>query len=116
MTIVEFLLARIAEDENWARMAGHGCGYLHDHNGGWVEVEFPGEHNARPSYELGFIRRNSPNRLLAECEAKRRIIELVKEADDGTAAPGTLILGDWALEALASAYADHPDYREEWRP
>jgi hypothetical protein len=68
------------------------------------------------------IARHDPARVLAECEAKRRIVEEWDAAhrvalaspqysyDEGIA---TGLLA--ALYALALPYADHPDYREEWR-
>jgi len=103
-TLTDFLLARIGEDDNMARQAGHGCGYVHEHNAGWVEIELPDEHNCRPSYEARFIRNMSPQRVLAECDAKRQLIERVGNPN-------------WAgFSILALPYADHPDYRDEWRP
>lgn len=117
LTLTEFLEARIAEDEAVARSAGHGCGYLHEHNGGWVEVELPGKHNARPGYELRYIRNFNPARVLAECAAKRRIVEtrpfkLLSSGEERQADR----LRDQTLRILASVYAHHADYRPEWRP
>lgn len=55
---------------------------------------------------------HDPMRALADIEAKRAIVEryvwLREHGDTGGAA--------WVLPLLAAAYADHPDYREEWRP
>jgi hypothetical protein len=51
-------------------------------------------------------------RLLAECEAKRRIVEEI----EGTRAPATYTTRLLTiLMHLALPYADHPDYRDEWR-
>lgn len=87
-TITEFLLARIAEDESAAD-----------------RVEF------RPYVGDG-VPQSLTDRVLAECEAKRRIVEVARYAPEGA--------GGWGfrrtLRALASVYADHPDYRDEWRP
>jgi hypothetical protein len=49
-------------------------------------------------------------RVLAECEAKRRIVDEF--------APRLRMNGDFdgLFRALALPYADHPDYREEWKP
>jgi hypothetical protein len=126
VTLVEFLTARLAEDENTARAAGHGCGYIHEHNAGWVEVSLPGEHNARPSYELRFIKRYDPARVLREIEAKRRIIELHVDGEDHECEPrlGEMDWTTWSqpllpcptLRLLGLSDADHPDYREEWKP
>ncbi|MER8220860.1 DUF6221 family protein [Streptomyces sp. NPDC094143] len=60
---------------------------------------------------------HDPARVLAEVEAKRRVIERC------TAVQGLLLddftaehLADEVLALIALPYADHPDYREEWRP
>lgn len=94
-TLVEFLLARIAEDEEWARYEAEGWG-------------------GRPS---------DGSRILAECDAKRRIVERLGSylSSDSNAEPeGAWELLDdhaWAtLYDLALPYSSHPDYREEWRP
>lgn len=48
---------------------------------------------------------------LADCTAKRQIIEVQALAD----LPGDEDVS-WELMALAFVYADHPDWREDWRP
>lgn len=50
---------------------------------------------------------NDPKRLLAECKAKRQIIEW------WTA--GGVVFAPSILRMMAAVYADHPDYNEEWR-
>jgi hypothetical protein len=80
-----------------------------------------------------FIRHMSPARVLAECEAKRRIIE-EHAPDKGYELDTCHRCADWedpgwdhepppsvvypclTLRALALPYASHPDYRDEWRP
>jgi hypothetical protein len=95
----EFLLARIAEDES----------RVHEHAGGMAHADALIE----------------PARLLYECTAKRMILAVhsispptpstdgsgrgARCAHDGTRYPCL------TLRALALPYADHPDYREEWR-
>jgi hypothetical protein len=53
-----------------------------------------------------------PARVLREVEARRRIVEryawLREHGDTGDAA--------WVLPLLALPYADHPGYKEKWRP
>lgn len=49
-----------------------------------------------------------PARVLIECEVKRRIVALHAH-QEGFFTPDE-------LRALALPYADHPDYRQEWRP
>lgn len=74
MTLAEFLLARFAEEAQYAET---------------FRLEGPW-HNAR---------------VLAEIEAKRRIVEWFTK-------PSDLLI----LRCLALPYADHPDYRQEWKP
>lgn len=53
-------------------------------------------------------------RVLADCEADRRIVTAASgwaSADADTQAAMENI-----KRLLALPYADHPDYREEWRP
>ena len=60
------------------------------------------------------IARWDPARVLAECEAKRRIIELCGGwVPDRDVSP---LAADYILGLLAVPYAGHPDYDEEWRP
>ncbi len=108
MTLVDFLLARIAEDEGVAQE----CLSTHEPGEPWGYSHLPddGQH----------ISRWSPARVLAECEAKRRIVALeVEWLTEMRAAldklPG-LRAGSLILAILALPYADHEDYREEWRP
>lgn len=49
------------------------------------------------------------DRVRADCEAKRRF---VREAQDQVSE----YFSRFILETLALPYADHPDYRDEWRP
>ena len=107
-TLADFLLARIAEDEADARYLMVG---LPPATGGPYSVDHPA-------------------RVLAECEAKRRIVEL-HGVDDPTGrlypgAPLACRVCDHdgsdrvypcdTLRTLAAVYADHPDYGESWRP
>jgi len=135
--LTEFLLARIAEDEAVARDAG---------GDEWREadVEYGREaysglqvyrRNGRPIAEaylldatLGrHIARHDPARVLAECAAKRAIVaehvayfEVCAVCyDQDASSPGDFVMKAYpcdTLRALASVYADHPDYRSEWAP
>lgn len=85
---------------------------------GWDESEptgarydvatVPNDHDA-----ARHIARWDPARVLAECEAKRQIVERCAAVD--FAMPSTH-LAHGVLALLALPYADHPDYRDEWRP
>jgi hypothetical protein len=52
-------------------------------------------------------------RVLAEVEAKR---ELINELTLNEPRPDDEVKVERMLELLALPYADHPDWREEWRP
>jgi hypothetical protein len=92
LTLAEFLLACIAEDE--AEIAA-GFDFAALDSSGWM------------GHAAGWGR----ERALAECEAKRRIVEKCTESY-----PLNVDEGPWILRELALPYADHPHYREEWRP
>jgi hypothetical protein len=113
MTLADFLLARIAEDEAVARAV--------------PEVEPKSSHSIFTSlHEPTGTVEISPARVLAECEAKRRAIEaawqdqLEIEGEWGASRPIEQMSAEddnpAVIEALAAVYADHPDYRDEWRP
>ena len=112
--LAEFLLARIDEDEADAR------------------EELP-----MPFVDSDFCLTWRPARVLAECEAKRRIVEQYEFHRDQVVAYRNprwkdamneddkqrwrqaearhRVAEDFA-RLLALPYADHPDYRDEWRP
>lgn len=137
VTLTDFLLDRIAEDEARATLvlSAPPTMTVHPHDGEEIPVEVPAL---------------TPTRVLAECEAKRRIVELHKNwpvlvetpptvERVGSAGPDAFAFRAsqqlaWMTEqeyrtrfgdepptapmllALAAVYADHPDYRDEWRP
>lgn len=100
MTLVGFLLARIDEDQRHAEQAAAGH---------WPDLRTTGSGGSAAAH----VARWHPARVLAECDAKRHIIELQRSdlRDDPQ---------DWeadeVLRLLGLPYADHPDYRAEWRP
>lgn len=132
--LAEFLAARIAEDEEQARRqvsrvkaAADEDVYL------WPRAALLIADSETTAVFVG------PARVLAECEAKRRIVELHRKtladaADDDDEHPErgcvckvcsdwseldpTLqYVGDWpcaTLRLLALPYAGHPAFRPEW--
>ena len=76
---------------------------------------------ARLDDDQGYAVAFGKKQLLRDVEAKRRIIAIYEEA-----VPQYQAHRDWpageldglrtAIACLATAYADHPDYREEWKP
>ena len=111
--LADFLLARIAEDEAAVDVAGH---FGDPRTNGWADSDAPLQ---RLDYDQMLT---GPSRVLAECEAHRRIVELALAAADADDAYDDDYADGWrcawesACELLASTYADHPDYRQEWRP
>lgn len=99
MMITEFLLARIDEDEEDLEMARIG-----DSPEWWEPTMW------------------NRKRAEAECEVRRRILELhddllkKKLAEDDASAWGADLMHMDVLKLLALVYADHPDYEEAWRP
>lgn len=106
--LARFLLARITEDERAARE-------FIDCDGIWG----PDVDNARAGAIAAAFQNGvgSPRRVLAACEAKRRIIDVAVPLSEWTEMGSATDEDGWAiLRALALPYADHPDYRGEWRP
>ncbi|MGC0365029.1 hypothetical protein ABH922_003013 [Rhodococcus sp. 27YEA15] len=129
MGIVEFLEARIAEDEAVARDAAkhHGQDGWHvnavPHEGliVWDSTDVPG-HSTPTTVHLA---RHDPARILREVAAKRAILAQAREAEEyyahmrGNGLPAAKAGGHVdaltvTLTHLASTYADHPDYDESW--
>jgi Family of unknown function (DUF6221) len=120
VTLVEFLRARLDEDEDAAHAAENDPGYqAADGYEPWYA------NNADSSGDA--IVAMHPTRALADVEAKRRIIDLADQASgldeqvdaafsseprDLTAEP---YVGDLILRALTQPYADHPDFDPTWR-
>jgi hypothetical protein len=112
MTLTEFLLARIAEDEAFARTVP-GDGEFCTWNRSWDmsptrDLVVDGKRVAALSMTMDeHICRWDPARVLAECEAKRVIVALSEHGcgDDY----------ERVQQALALPYAAHAGYRQEWR-
>jgi Family of unknown function (DUF6221) len=124
--LAEFVLARIDEDEVMARKAGEPVWTAET---AWRQGQAYGVRDQM--FYMGLVRpvfidsedsegwigggeacehaaRWDPARVLAECDAKRRIVELYGGWADA--------VEEHVLELLALPYADHPDYQESWKP
>ena len=135
MTLVEFLAARLDEDEARAHAmldavwpaevwvqprtdtgdAPQGCvsvrhdgpkAYLRIWDGGEVEHGWTVPASAAPVWSAEVARAE-----LAEVDAKRRIVDEWRRGDSDEMRETA-----WLPRLLALPYADHADYREEWRP
>ena len=121
----EFLLARIAEDKRIAADAAAAVG-----KEAWTPADMPG---SGPPHDRVAVQlsRYDPARVLAECAAKRRLVLACRDirpdysflgarprglADFPLSPTDHHQLAAVALALLALAYADHSEYRQEWRP
>ena len=113
-TLTGFLLARIAEDEAAQAMSLDA----------WHRADCE-----RNTYDAGPCDCGIPARVLAECEAKRRLVDEHQETRrdpsyEYFADPPCITCGQvrprkfpcLSLRALGAVYADHPDYNPAWSP
>lgn len=92
MTITEFLLARIADDEATSAHPAE-----HERAGGYEYADVGG---------MSDVLTVGTDRVQAECAFKRWLIGTYGGTRDSYV----------MFRALATVYADHPDYLEEWQP
>jgi hypothetical protein len=141
--LVAFLRARLDEDAAAAREADPGpwevrgtCGEVyrvhtvgtlvdsvggcHGHSEVFVS-QVPNKPNHRQN--AAHVARHDPTRVLAEVAAKKAIIDTHRRQADRWCVTCD-VPGDYqgpphgctTLRLLTAVYADHPDYREEWKP
>jgi hypothetical protein len=119
MTIVEFLEARLAEDELTANAAIDGSADwyalyayrdIKDGDGQYVvlaDSQYPTVGQA------AHIARHSPARILRQCDAARAVIAELLRLDLLGDVPGHSAT-EVALRALVSVHSDHPDFDRTW--
>jgi Family of unknown function (DUF6221) len=122
MQLVEFILQRIDEDEAVARQAVDAlvCGYPDYQTHVTTDTQRADRH----------VERFGPTRVLAECAAKRAILDLHAPSTDHGSGYDPYCTGCWdeggqdgapiypcrTVRILVPIYSDHPDYDEAWRP
>lgn len=128
--LVDFLRARYDEEAELAQAADGDQIEATDSLWGTKYLTLRGDHDDRHTTELpaalaNHIARHDPARVLAEVEAKR---EMLREADsfcaeyyadmddDSSAYQRAACWRETNARLLALPYANHPDYRDEWRP
>lgn len=127
MALTEFLLARVAEDEDMANLSGgerwdrlptlaSGDVIMHRVYDG--EEHFIADCNN--AYDAEHVAHWCPARVSAECKAKREMVHayqhLLSENPSNLYDIGLVTdhLLESVLKPMAAVYADHPDYRQEW--
>jgi hypothetical protein len=138
MTLADFLLARITEQEHRACSASALNGPVWTAANGFINGStdtnanpraWPGDTelwddegalNMHPA-TAEFIAANDPRHVLAECEAKRRIVDAYQHAVEYEAQfpnpdAAEAYIYEHVIQVLALPYAAHEDFREEWRP
>jgi hypothetical protein len=116
--LTDFLLARIADDENGTQPGtiqnGIFSGIMQHYGMDEADSDDQEQASEITSAVMDYLR----PRVLAECEAKRQIVGWLSSiAQAHIGANGEFSHdADTALKLLASVYADHDDYQESWRP
>ena len=137
MTIVEFVNARLNEEERAAKAAGAGqwtadteIRTVRDGAGVWVLGE-DGDPVATARFAFdasgegidpraigGHIARHDPARVLREVAAKRAILREYTDAVDlwerESEAPDSVAALEAVTRHMAAAHSDHPDYDPAW--
>lgn len=135
--LVEFLRARLDEDEADAKRAVPGPWAMVGEPRDTTVFSMPAGISVAHGWlrDLAHIARHDPARVLAEVAAKRRILDeldaMPHALDDGhhecpmveptawkdpRCTCGQAELADRVLRLLALPYAGRPGYREEWQP
>jgi hypothetical protein len=119
MTLMEFLEARLAEDELTANAAIEGAADWHalyayrdvkDNDGHYVVLA----DSRYPTVgQAAHIARHSPARILRQCEAARAVIaEFLRHDALGDVSGRSA--AEVALKQLVSVYCEHADFDQSW--
>lgn len=130
--LVEFLNARLDEDEVTAKLAAREGGpewtgtdsgiYVGDVSR-YPDPIVSGKYDYLEDWYFDHIARHDPARVLTEVAAKRLLVEFwslaFQKPEDfpGYDFDKVRSAGRWTIRKLAAVYTDHPDYRsQEWAP
>ncbi|MFD5317527.1 DUF6221 family protein [Streptomyces sp. NPDC127098] len=133
--LIAFVRARLDEDEEIAKAptgaawAQANWDYHENEIGGEAHVDLGTNHldatSSLNQLEMRHVARHDPARVLREIEAKRRLLDMYDSPETSPALPDSFnrfarditrsFLGD-IFRQLATVWAYHPDYRQEWKP
>lgn len=120
MTLTEFLLARIAEDEANAEQVPRTVEWRRAGDREFMRIEWPADLPTNTMLETRVATTMPSPRVLAECEAKRTVVldceEVLTKDVEYNEKYGRASFARGVLIHLAEPYADHPGYSEGWRP
>lgn len=108
MTLTDFLLARLAEDEAAAEEVQR---YLAPHE--QIEIHLTRRDGDESHSKV--MRPYDPARVLAKVKADRAIVAALRQAAEYASSTGGGRAARVALLALAQPYADHPNFDPAWR-
>lgn len=107
--LIAFVEARIEDDERIAGTVAATSPTTDSRYSTWMTTFTldPGRYIVAVDYQ----------RVLAECVAKRRIIVAYREVESHPSANYAAAADymEGVVREIAAVYADHPDYRQEWR-
>jgi hypothetical protein len=132
--LVDFLMARIDEDEAIARGATPGRWEWFDDDLKAIEpypwsvprvvmdddaMSKKDRYGTRKrsqvaDFNRAFMAHWDPQRALSECGARRALVQQTAGWIAGSPSEGGAIVADRVLRTLAWTYSDHPDYQEAW--
>lgn len=119
--LVQFLRNRLTDDERQAKAAmTYAAKDWFIETSGIVTTGPEDDVYTNDREVAEHIARHDPSRVLREVEAKRRIVEQHESIGDPPPSEfgPDLVRAELGrvLALLTLPYADHPEYRDEWRP
>lgn len=129
--LADFLLARISEDEHRLDLPDYEVvtnshGQVSARGDGWVTrgdcpvcgaYQFDGTEAVTEEAWWDHAETvHQRARVLAECDAKRRIVERWQATATRLQVDLDQTQGEWTLQLLALPYAEHPEYDQRWTP
>lgn len=116
--VLEFVLARLDEDQAWAKK----CLAEDRSPRAWAalrSIVWSGlGHKIAPTRTQAHalhMAHHPPGRVLRDVAARRRLVQRITEAKKVDVRPALGEEREVVLRLLALPYADHPDYKKEWR-
>lgn len=123
--LADFLTTRLDELEDAAKRASDGSGrgrwqsldgHVQAVDGGDIAVAsfvLFNEHRPLMYPHAHHIAMHDPETVLAECDARRRVVDELRRTEPHTERHAGLL---YAARCLALPFSAHAEYRQEWKP